>query len=181
MTCLSVEHGAHWHDFSTHELNWMMFSSEENKAFGKREMSVAGDLFIWKSYFSKNSLIPHWGQGNFVKGTIKLAISVTQPNEGPLTGTQYSPSVDPGLWQRKVQCLRLHTRSPRQLVLKKPRLQDGFQQSIFKGKMRGGHPRLCDRLIHNSLTVWWWCHRDYHYRSSGTRRPGAMCSWSSVE
>ena len=98
MTCPSVEHGAHWHDFSTHELNWMMFSSEENKAFGKREMSVSGDLFIWKSYFSKNSLIPHWGQGNFVKGTIKLAISVTQPNEGPLTGTQYSPSVDPGLW-----------------------------------------------------------------------------------
>ena len=46
---------------------------------------------------------------------------------------------------------RHQTRSPRQLVLKTPKLPDGFQQSIFKDQMREGHPRIDDQLMQNSL------------------------------
>ena len=42
-------------------------------------------------------------------------------------------------------------RNPGQLVLKTLELPDGFQESIFKGKMREGPPRVCDQLVHNSL------------------------------
>ena len=42
-------------------------------------------------------------------------------------------------------------RSPGQLLLKTPQLPDGFQQSIFKGKVREVCPRVCDQLGHDSL------------------------------
>ena len=29
----------------------------------------------------------------------------------------------------------------------KPKLLKGFQQSIFKGQVREGHPRVCDQLM----------------------------------
>ena len=41
--------------------------------------------------------------------------------------------------------------SPEWLVLEKLNLPNGFQQSILKGKVREGHPRVCDQLVHNSL------------------------------
>ena len=41
-------------------------------------------------------------------------------------------------------------------MLKKTKLPEGFQQSIFKGKVREGYPRVCDCLVHNSLIGWWW-------------------------
>ena len=34
---------------------------------------------------------------------------------------------------------------------KKLQLPKGFQQNIFKGQVRDGHPRACDRLARNSL------------------------------
>ena len=30
-------------------------------------------------------------------------------------------------------------------------LPNGLEQSILKGKVREGHPRDCDQLVHNSL------------------------------
>ena len=41
-------------------------------------------------------------------------------------------------------------RSSGLLVLKIPKLTNGVQQSIFKGKVREG-PRVCDQLMYNSL------------------------------
>ena len=35
--------------------------------------------------------------------------------------------------------------------LKKPRLPDGFQQSIFKGQGREGRPGVRNQLMHSSL------------------------------
>ena len=40
--------------------------------------------------------------------------------------------------------VRHQARGPEQLVLKKPELSGGFQQSIFEGKVREGSPRVCD-------------------------------------
>ena len=36
-------------------------------------------------------------------------------------------------------------------MLKKPELPDGFQQSIFKGQVREGRPKVRDQLPHHSL------------------------------
>ena len=36
-------------------------------------------------------------------------------------------------------------------MLKTPKLLEVFQQSMFRGQMREGHPRLCDKLMQNSL------------------------------
>ena len=38
------------------------------------------------------------------------------------------------------------------LVLKTLELPEGFQQSSFKGQVREGYPRICDRILHNSLS-----------------------------
>jgi len=40
--------------------------------------------------------------------------------------------------------VRHQNRRPGQLALKKSELTDEFQQSIFKGKLRKGSPRVCD-------------------------------------
>ena len=37
------------------------------------------------------------------------------------------------------------------LCSKTPKLLEVFQQSILKGQVREGHPRLCDQLMQNSL------------------------------
>ena len=42
------------------------------------------------------------------------------------------------------------------LYSKSPKCNEGFQQSIFKGQMKEGQPRVCDQLVHNSLIGWWW-------------------------
>ena len=34
----------------------------------------------------------------------------------------------------------------------KPEISDGFQESIFKGKVREGSSLVCDQLMHNYLT-----------------------------
>ena len=36
-------------------------------------------------------------------------------------------------------------------MLKRPKIPDGLQGSILKGKVREGHVRVCDQLVHNSL------------------------------
>ena len=58
----------------------------------------------------------------------------------------------PGCGERKcsVYC-RHQARSPGQLVLRTLKLPDGFQESIFKGKVREGSPRVSHQLVHNSL------------------------------
>ena len=47
--------------------------------------------------------------------------------------------------------VRRQTRSPGQLMLKKPELPDGFQGGIFKGQVREASLRVCDQLMHSSL------------------------------
>ena len=47
--------------------------------------------------------------------------------------------------------LQGHARRTGSLCSKPPKLLEVFQQSIFKGQVREGHPRLCDQLIQNSL------------------------------
>ena len=47
--------------------------------------------------------------------------------------------------------VRSHISRLGQLVLKKPELPDGFQESIFKGQVREGGRRVCDLLVHDSL------------------------------
>ena len=42
-------------------------------------------------------------------------------------------------------------RSPGQLVLKIHKYSGGFQESIFKSQVREECPRVCDKLMHNSL------------------------------
>ena len=42
------------------------------------------------------------------------------------------------------------------LVFKNPKLTEEFQQSIFKEKMREGHPRVYHQPMHKSLIGWWW-------------------------
>ena len=34
---------------------------------------------------------------------------------------------------------------------KNPELPEGFKESMFKGQVREGHPRVWDQLLHNSL------------------------------
>ena len=56
-----------------------------------------------------------------------------------------------------------------------PELSEGFQQSIFKGQVREGDGRVCDRFMHNSLAaseVIGPCHRGSHHQSLGTSRSG---------
>ena len=49
-----------------------------------------------------------------------------------------------------------------------PKLPDGFQQSIFKGQVRDGFPRVCDQLVRNSDgEVTGKGHRCSHYQSLG--------------
>ena len=38
---------------------------------------------------------------------------------------------------------------------KTPEVPEGFPQSIFQGQEREGHPRVCDQLLHSSLTAGW--------------------------
>ena len=51
--------------------------------------------------------------------------------------------------------LQGHARRTGGSCLKNPDLPKGFQQSIFKGQVRDGRPRVCDQLVHNSLTGCW--------------------------
>ena len=61
-----------------------------------------------------------------------------------------------GLEWRKVYC-RGHARRMQWLMLKRPKLPNGCQGSIFKGKMReGGGHRVCDQLVYKSFIGWWW-------------------------
>ena len=45
---------------------------------------------------------------------------------------------------------RCQVRSPGQLVLKTPKLPDGFQENPLKGKVREGGPGVYDQVGHNS-------------------------------
>ena len=56
-----------------------------------------------------------------------------------------------------------------------PELPDGFQGSLFKGRVREGHPSVCDQLVHNSLVdgeVTGRCHGSSPYQSLGASRSG---------
>ena len=47
---------------------------------------------------------------------------------------------------------KISDQSSGQLMLRKPELPSGFQGDIFKVQVRKGSPRICDQLVHNSLT-----------------------------
>ena len=47
---------------------------------------------------------------------------------------------------------KIPDKSSEQLMLRKPELPNGFQGNIFKFQVREGNPRICDQLVHNSLT-----------------------------
>lgn len=42
---------------------------------------------------------------------------------------------------------------------KNPKISEGFQQNLFKDKVREKGHRVCDQLLHNSLIGWRWGHR----------------------
>lgn len=46
--------------------------------------------------------------------------------------------------------VRCQIRGPGQLVLKTPKLPDGFQENPLKGKVREGGPGVYDQVGHNS-------------------------------
>ena len=80
---------------------------------------------------------------------------VTEPNLGPLAHV-----VKPIYWhwvevkESAAFITRHWYKKNMWLVLKNPQLPEGFQQSIFKGQVREGGCRVCDRLVLNSLTGW---------------------------
>lgn len=53
---------------------------------------------------------------------------------------------------RKVFGAGHHARSPGHLLLPVTLLY-GFQESVFKDKVRAGHPRICNELVYNSVIV----------------------------
>ena len=55
--------------------------------------------------------------------------------------------------KRSIYCRVLYKES-RTASAQKVRIPHGFQQSIFKGQARAGHPSVCDQLVHNSLIDW---------------------------
>ena len=77
-------------------------------------------------------------------------------------GSTHSCTVKPIYWHQIVvkeggAFIAGHqARSPGRLVLKTPELLGKLQQSFLKGKVREGITRLCDQLLYNSLTGWWW-------------------------
>ena len=63
-------------------------------------------------------------------------------------------------WFQNNYCSKLNNNNKE---LKKPKLLDEFQQSIFKGQVRNEGFRVCDQLVAKSLvddSVIGWCHRD---------------------
>ena len=51
--------------------------------------------------------------------------------------------------------LQGQARSPGQLVLKIPKLPEGFQGKGFKDRMREGRRGVCDQLLDILLIGWW--------------------------
>ena len=74
--------------------------------------------------------------------------------------------------------VRCQTRSAGQLVLKKPKLPNEFQKSMFKGRVIGrgavtGYViSLCTVLWLVDGEVTGWCHRTYNHQSSGSSQSG---------
>lgn len=61
--------------------------------------------------------------------------------------------------------------------LQKPQIPQGFQLSIFKSQIKGGH-RVCDQIVHSSLIGrWWGKRRCYGVNIIG---PWAQEAWGSV-
>ena len=64
------------------------------------------------------------------------------------------------LWWRKIHCLLAGIKLGELAAsAQKPRLPDAFQESIVKGKVREGSPRVWDQLVHDFLIGWWWGNR----------------------
>ena len=85
------------------------------------------------------------------------------------------------LKQRKVCCKTMQNNVAH--ALKSFELHEGFWQSIFKRQVwEGSGYRVCDKLVHSSLSGWWWGNR------VGTQglilsvlrlqEDRALCSWS---
>ena len=62
----------------------------------------------------------------------------------------------------------------------------GFGKALLKARLECGGGRLQGHVISLCTIIWLvdgegtgWCHRGSCYWSLGSRRPGAMCSWSS--
>ena len=78
--------------------------------------------------------------------------SIMKPNLSLLTSMQRSQSTDTGLWWMKVQCvLQTPSKEYGQLMLKSPRLPDGFQRSVFKGKVK----ESIAGCVISSFTILW--------------------------
>ena len=67
-------------------------------------------------------------------------------------------------WHQAVVKEGVYCRAPsnesRQLVLKRPKLPDGFQGKVFKDRVREGGRGLCDPLVDILLIGWWWSNRE---------------------
>ena len=66
---------------------------------------------------------------------------------------------------------------------KKKQIAKGFEQNILiKAAEEGEGRRVYDQLMHSSLIGWWWgkraVPRDLVLSLPGSKRTGAMCSWS---
>ena len=57
--------------------------------------------------------------------------------------------------QFSIYC-RASNKESRQLMLKRPRLSDGFQGQTFKGRVREVGDRMWDQLVYSLLIGWWW-------------------------
>ena len=65
-------------------------------------------------------------------GSAEVFVNVTEPNLGPVAHEHESQSIDAGLQWRKVQHLVLVSKEGLwDTSAKKPKLLDGFQESIF--------------------------------------------------
>ena len=68
-------------------------------------------------------------------------------NASPLT-----PDCTEG--QFSIYC-RAPNKESRQLMLKRPRLSNGFQEQVFKGRVREVGYRMWDQLVYSLLIGWW--------------------------
>ena len=83
----------------------------------------------------------------------------SESNLGLLAHTQEGQFIDTGLWWNKMQCKLLWgvpSKSPGQLVLKRPELLKSFQGKVYKDRVREGVGGVCDQLLDILPIPWQW-------------------------
>ena len=103
-----------------------------------------GRFFTTEPPGNNTEVLPN--PGSYVRGTVR-------PNKHKHRG----------LDQTKVY-FRAPSKKNRWLMLKRPNLKDGFQERVFKGKIRDEGYRVCDFL----LADWWWGKRVIFLESRST-------------